>query len=179
MGYTRNTFGFFQRSYSVYSSMTVLGRALFRSPEDHKKHKLPTTHDFWYPPYVGHWNQNVRSSCLYHTILCHIMIYHCKLLQHTILYYNDPYVDVVSWAPTVLGSWDEPPRLGGAALGRRGRGGRQGAASIGQRPAGAWPSQGLPKGPSRRNIGLKSYGASKKPLLQEESSNHMGLCVLI
>ena len=28
------------------------------------KHKDPTNNDFWYPPYMGPWNQNVRSLCL-------------------------------------------------------------------------------------------------------------------
>ena len=28
------------------------------------KHEAPTNHDFWYPPYIGPWNQNVRSLCL-------------------------------------------------------------------------------------------------------------------
>ena len=27
-------------------------------------HKEPTKRDFWHPPKVGPWNQNVRSSCL-------------------------------------------------------------------------------------------------------------------
>ena len=28
------------------------------------KHEHPTNHDNWYPPYLGPWNQNVRSLCL-------------------------------------------------------------------------------------------------------------------
>ena len=27
-------------------------------------HKNPTQLDFWYPPFVGPWNQDVRSLCL-------------------------------------------------------------------------------------------------------------------
>ena len=27
-------------------------------------HKDPTKHDFWHLPYIGPWNQNVRSLCL-------------------------------------------------------------------------------------------------------------------
>ena len=30
-------------------------------PKRPHKHKDPTNHDFWYPPYLGPWNQNVSS----------------------------------------------------------------------------------------------------------------------
>ena len=28
------------------------------------KHKDPTKHDFWYPPSIGRWSQNLRCLCL-------------------------------------------------------------------------------------------------------------------
>ena len=33
-------------------------------PQRPHEHKDPTSHDFWYPPSLGPWNQNVRSLCL-------------------------------------------------------------------------------------------------------------------
>ena len=34
-----------------------------RSKSPHK-HQDPTNHDFWNPPHIGPWKQNVRSLCL-------------------------------------------------------------------------------------------------------------------
>ena len=33
-------------------------------PKRPYKHEDLTSHDFWYPPYIGPWNHNVRSLCL-------------------------------------------------------------------------------------------------------------------
>ena len=35
-----------------------------QDPKRPHKHKDPTNHNFWHPPYTGPWNQNVRSLCL-------------------------------------------------------------------------------------------------------------------
>ena len=58
---------------------------LLKRPKRPHKHQDPSEHDFWYPPYIGAWNQNVRSSCS------------CGLLG--------PYLSVsYSWRVGLLGS---------------------------------------------------------------------------
>ena len=41
------------------------GPRLSWGPRRPHKHKDPTTHSFWYLPYSGPWNQDVRSLCLH------------------------------------------------------------------------------------------------------------------
>ena len=50
----------------VYYSMLDCSMVYYRMAEysTEYKHKDPTNHGFWYPPYTGPWNQNVRSLCL-------------------------------------------------------------------------------------------------------------------
>ena len=47
------------------SFVTIINlKLIVQGPKRPYKHKDPTNHDFWYPPCIGPWNQNIRSLCL-------------------------------------------------------------------------------------------------------------------
>ena len=43
----------------------LIQHGLYLGPQRPHTHQDPTKDDFWYPPYSGPCNQNVRSSYLY------------------------------------------------------------------------------------------------------------------
>ena len=60
--WARDTLSSQTPSSQITSSQTLSSQT--ECPKRPHKHKDPTNHGFWYPPYIGPWNQNVRSSCL-------------------------------------------------------------------------------------------------------------------
>ena len=110
-------------------------QALTQGPKNPHKHQDPTNDDFWSPPYIGPWNQNVRSSCQYYLIQYYTTPnYH--LLYFDKPYHNGPYsVHVVYWAPITIRALPEDLVVrarGGPALrpGRRCGPGRRAGSSA-------------------------------------------------